>query len=283
MDRLMQWVDGPPLWLLGLFLFGLFTLAVQLGRMLALRRKSDKAVSESSLLVSSSLGLMALLLGFTVSMAVARYDERRAVMVQEGNAIGTFVYRTDLMPADQRMRTVAALDDYVEARLEVGRQGVLPRELAAARSKQAAAQKLIWEQVLATSAVAPDGSFRILIVGSANEMFDMAAARDIALENRLPRTLMLLLLFFPLASMLLIGYVSGNSVGAHWLASTEMVLLLTLVLLLIADLNRPRQGTILSPQETMIAAQDQLRAARAGQQPPGQASGQAPDPRPTGE
>jgi hypothetical protein len=69
-------------------------------------------------------------------------------------------------------------------------------------------------------------------------------------------------LFFPLASMVLIGYVSGQSAWAHVLASFEMILLLTLVLALIADLNRPRRGTIITPQEVMIAAQDQLRETK---------------------
>jgi MFS family permease len=260
MKTLIQWMDVPPIWLLALILFGLFFLAVRVGRTLAAKRKPDEADTDPGLLVSASLGLMALLLGFTVSMAVARYDERRTVMVNEGNAIGTFIYRTDLMPPEQRIKTRAALEDYVAARVDVGRQGITRPELAAARKRQADAQQLIWQEVVSTSAVAPDGSFRILIVGSANEMFDMATTRDIALENRLPNTLIVLLVLFPLASLVLIGYVSDRSGRAHALASIEMILLLTLVLALIADLNRPRRGTIIAPQEAMLAAQDQLRA-----------------------
>jgi hypothetical protein len=206
---------------------------------------------------------MALLLGFTVSMAVARYDERRTMMVAEGNAIGTFIYRTDFLPAGQQVSVRAALEDYVAARVEVGQQGVSRAQLADARRRQAVAQQLVWQGVVDASALLTDGSYRMLIVGSANDMFDMAAARDIALENRLPHTLVLLLLLFPLASMVLIGYVSDKSARAHALASFEMILLLTLVLALIADLNRPRRGTIVSPQEVMIAAQDQLRETRA--------------------
>jgi hypothetical protein len=255
-------MDVPPIWLLALILFGLFSLAVAVGRKLAAGRRTIDGDGDPGLLVSASLGLMALLLGFTVSMAVARYDERRSVMVNEGNAIGTFVYRTDLMPPEQRTKTLAALVPYVAARVEVGRQGITRAELAAVRKRQAEAQQLIWDQVVRTSAIAPDGSFRILIVGAANEMFDMATTRDIALENRLPNTLVLLLVLFPLASLVLIGYVSDTSARAHALASIEMILLLTLVLALIADLNRPRRGTILAPQEAMIAAQDQLRQTR---------------------
>jgi hypothetical protein len=277
MEALVQAMEAAPIWLLALLMFALFALAVQLGR--ALGRRRPPKDSDPGVLVSASLGLMALLLGFTVSMAVARYDERRTQMVAEGNAIGTFIYRTDLMPAAQQAEARAALEDYVAARVEVGRQGVSKAELADARRRQAAAQQLVWQAVVDTASVVTDGSYRILVVGSANEMFDMATARDIALENRLPATLVLLLLFFPLASMVLIGYVSGQSARAHVLASFEMILLLTLVLALIADLNRPRRGTIVSPQEVMIAAQEQLRDTQTR----AAAATRAPDVQQTGE
>jgi hypothetical protein len=262
-DMLIRWLEAAPIWGLGLGLFLLFALAVQLGQALGRRFGSKGGGGDPGILVSASLGLMALLLGFTVSMAVARYDERRSVMVAEGNAIGTFVYRTDFLPEGQRGVVLEALDRYVAARVEVGRQGISRAGLAEARQRQAVAQQQVWEAVVDAAALVTDGSYRMLTVGSANEMFDMAAARDIALENRLPNTLVLLLLFFPLASMVLIGYVSDRSARAHALASFEMILLLTLVLTLIADLNRPRRGTILSPQEVMLAAQDQLRQTRA--------------------
>lgn len=261
MDALIHWMEAAPIWVLALMMFTLFTLAVRLGQYLA-RRKGPAGAGDPGLLVSSSLGLMALLLGFTVSMAVSRYDERRAMMVAEGNAIGTFVYRTDFLPPAQRVATLDALETYVAARVDVGRQGIGKDELAEARQRQAVSQQAVWDAVVAAAGQVTDGSYRILTVGAANEMFDMAAARDVALENRLPATLVLLLMFFPLASMLLIGYTSGVSARAHALASFEMVLLLTLVLALIADLNRPRRGTILSPQEVMLAAQDQLRQTR---------------------
>lgn len=255
-------MEAAPIWALALLMFGLFSVALQIGKAIG-GRPAAKEGGDPGLLISASLGLMALLLGFTVSMAVARYDERRAQMVAEGNAIGTFIYRTDLMPPEPQARARAALEDYVAARIEVGRQNVSKAELAEARRKQAAAQQLVWDAVVDAAAVATDGSYRMLVVGSANEMFDMATARDIALEHRLPHTLVLLLIFFPLASMVLIGYASGRSARAHVLASFEMVLLLTLVLALIADLNRPRRGTIITPQEVMLAAEDQLRETKA--------------------
>jgi hypothetical protein len=263
MEALILWMEAAPIWLLALVMFILFSLAVRVGQWVARRRGTKAGGGDPGLLVSSSLGLMALLLGFTVSMAVGRYEERRSAMVAEGNAIGTFLYRTDFLPPAERAATLKALEAYVAARVRVGEQGVTAAQLADARARQAVAQQQVWEAVVSASVGFTDGSYRMLTVGAANDMFDMATARDVALENRLPATLVLLLLFFPIASMVLIGYSSDTSGRAHKLASFEMILLLTLVLALIGDLNRPRRGTIIAPQEVMLAAQDQLRQTQA--------------------
>jgi hypothetical protein len=157
-DALVLAMEAAPIWLLALAMFVLFALAVQLGR--ALGRRRPPKDSDPGVLVSASLGLMALLLGFTVSMAVARYDERRTMMVAEGNAIGTFIYRTDLMPPGPQAQARAALEDYVAARVEVGRQGVTKPELSEARAKQAVAQQKVWEAVVDATAAVTDGSYR---------------------------------------------------------------------------------------------------------------------------
>jgi hypothetical protein len=259
----LLWLDSLPLWQLGLLLFGLFSVAALIGRSLHRERRRDEESGDSSYIISASLGLLALLLGFSVSLAVARYDLRRAANVQEANAIGTFIYRTDLMPEAPRRTTLAELDRYIAARIRVGQMGERPEGVAEAREITNEAAAALWDDVLAARAQVPDQAVQVLIVESANMMFDMAAARDAALANRLPPTLVALLIFFPFASLVLIGYVSGKSMGVHLMASTELILLLTFVLLLIADLNSPRSGTIRIPIDGFLAVQEQLRDARA--------------------
>lgn len=271
MQALSQGIDSLPLLALGLILFLLFYGAAFLGRWLG--KRTNRSGSEPgkekdpSLVVSSSLGLLALLLGFTVSMAVSRYDNRRAAVVLEANAIGTFLLRTDLMPEVVRQPTLAALDRYLEARVRVGRMGESISDVRAAGQITTQAQEAMWAQVMQVREHVPEESSKVLLVESANQMFDMATTRDAALGNRLPPTLVLLLVFFPVASLILIGYVGGDAVGAHLVASTELVLLLTLVLLLIADLNRPRSGSIVTPQGALLSVQAQLQATRSRPQP----------------
>lgn len=255
--------DATPLWLVGLLLLAVFTAAASLGRWLRVRLERPEDSGDPGLIVSASLGLLALLLGFTVSMAVSRYDGRRAATLEEANAISTFIYRTDLMPAALRHSTLAALDRYVAARISAGRMGESSEALARAHEDSGEAAARMWRYMVAVGPEVPDTAVRILLVESIHEVFGTAMARDAALANRLPPTLVLLLVVFPIASLVLIGYVSGRMVGAHFMASSELILLLTLVLLLISDLNQPRSGTIATPIAPLLEVEDQLKAARA--------------------
>ncbi len=262
MDAIRFSLQESPLWLVGLILGGLLAAAAALGRAWRARvDREEKDPGDPAIMISASLGLMALLLGFTVSMAVNRFDNRRAAVVQEANAIGTFLLRADLMPTNERYRTLQSLDRYVNARTRVAQAGLSRERVAEARRIASDATAEMWDNVMEVRESVPDPAVKLLLVESANMMFDMGSARDAAIEARLPSTLLLLLIFFPVASMMLIGYTGGRAVGMHFMASTEMILLLTLTLVLVLDLDRPRSGTILTNEQPLFDVQQQVKDA----------------------
>ena len=258
--------EGLPLWMLALVIVCLLWLAALAGRALRVRLRSADDGSDPAVIVSASLGMLALLLGFTVAMAVGRYDARRAATLDEGNAIQTAIYRVDLLPPELRLRALDTLGRYLDARITVGRMGEDDASVARAHKESAAQAEILWRRIVEVGQQVPDGATRILLFEGIDQMFSAATVRDTALANRLPPTLVLLLVFFPIVSMLLIGYGGGRMVGVHFMASTELILLLTLVLLLIADLNRPRSGSIETPLTPLLEAQAQLGAARKAQE-----------------
>ncbi len=262
MGPIMRWLDSLPLWQLGILLIILFISSALLGRLLRKMGHVAEKETDPGLIVSSTLGLMALLLGFTVSMAVGRYDGRKTATLVEANAIGTFVYRTDLLPPETRTAVQATLSRYIDARLAVGAEHATATDVAEAERLTVSLQGELWRQLLAAGAGMSDGQSRLLY-DSANEMFDMGTARSASLANRLPPTLILLLFFFPCAILVLIGYINGDALGSHLIASIELVVLLALVLLLIADLNTPRSGSILVPETLLLDVKDQLQLAQA--------------------
>lgn len=254
-------LEFTPIWLMGVGIFTLLWLAAFAGRHWG-RKGKRQGTGDAGLVVSASLGLLALLLGFTVSMAVGRYDARRFALVAEANAADDFRQRLDLLPAGSRHTTLAELGRYLDARLRYSAVGQRKQGRATASTDAAAAVKKMWAQIVVDYRDA-DPSTRLLLVQGANQMFGAATARDAALSARLPETLILLLILFPISSMLLVGYVSGTSRGIYLTASTEMILLLTLTLLLIVDLDRPRSGTIIVNEATLRAVQAEVQASIA--------------------
>ena len=254
-------LEFVPVWLMGVGIFGLLWLAAFAGRHLS-RKKQRESSGDAGLVVSASLGLLALLLGFTVSMAVNRYDARRTALVAEANAADDFRQRLDLLPSGSRHTTLAELGRYLDARLRYSATGQRKQGRAAANSDAQVAVKHLWAQIVVDYRDA-DASTRLLLVQSANDMFSAATARDAALSARLPSSLILLLILFPVTSMVLVGYVSGMSRGLYLTASTEMILLLTLTLLLIVDLDRPRSGTILVNDAALRAVLAEVQGSLA--------------------
>lgn len=262
-DAITRALDSLPIWLCGVLLFALLMGGAALGRWLRARGGRDGSPGDASLLVSASLGLLALLLGFTVSMAVSRHEMRRSLLVQEANAIDTMRQRADLMPAASAVAMRDELSRYLDARIRVSRIGEDAGGVARARADSRVASERMWAKIVELRASVPEESVKLLLVEGAGRMFDLASEREAALDSRLPVALLALLLLFPVASAVLLGYAYGRSPGIHGPASTEMILLLTLTLLLILDLDRPRSGMILTSQRPLVELQQAELARRA--------------------
>src|SRR4051812_43090401 len=94
----MDWIDTAPLGLVGLALFLILLICVEIGfRVRSAAGSAEGQIGNQEFLLSAVLGLLALLLGFTFSMALNRYDGRRDLVVQEANAIGTTWLRAQLL------------------------------------------------------------------------------------------------------------------------------------------------------------------------------------------
>ena len=103
----MSWLVMAPLWVIGLLLLSALTVAVALGYagQSRLQRRAGAGIEPSSggaHLLSAVLGLLALLLGFSFSMAMDRYETRRQLVIQEANALGTTWLRVQLLDEPDR-------------------------------------------------------------------------------------------------------------------------------------------------------------------------------------
>ena len=147
-------------------------------------RTGDALREPFGVLQAALLGLVALILAFGLTMAVGRYDARRAAVVQEANAIGTIPPRATLHEP-VRTRSLEQLVRYTDTTIALS--GSVP----AALLREAIAdgqllQRSLWRLAGEALAGSPTDSAPRLYVETLNEMIDMQTVRVSALNNRVP-------------------------------------------------------------------------------------------------
>ena len=240
-------LDRVPLPAIPAVLAVLFFLAAELGFVCHRRFGGEGGAEDETQVLSTALLVLALLLGFTFSMALDRYDERRQLVVQEANDIGTAWLRAGLMPAPQGPALQAALADYARVRVT----SPLPSETAKL-ARAAALRNRVWA-LTATAQATLDGPRAVSLVSAVNAVLDTGTQREKAVAARVPGEVMLLLVSFAAVACFLLGYVLDAHGHRHRFASGILFLIMALTIMLILDLDRPVDGAIVVDQSAMEA------------------------------
>jgi hypothetical protein len=241
--------------LLTVFLAGLATVlaASELGRRLGVQVGAQGGSSVSTL-AGGALGLLALIIGFTFAMALTRFEARRDAVLNEANAIGTTALRARLLPEPHRTESLNLLRDYVKVRLDITLHPVSPTELAAGIDRSNALQEALWLQAKAMAAkdnsLVPTGLF----IQTLNEMIDSQGKRLAALRSQVPNVVLLALFGIAAIAGAFAGYASGVEARRTRLPVYIMGVLISAVILLIMDLDRPGAGFIRVSQQPLIDA-----------------------------
>lgn len=255
-----QWFGVAPIWvvaviiLVAVFAAGMVGIAL---RAFALRTGiiQQEGGGGENHISSSILGLLALLMGFTFSLAIDRFDTRRVRVLEEANAIGTTYLRTQLLPEPHRERISGLLVDYVDNRLI----------LAKARPGQVAAQlkindRLVTDLWVATAAAFDDIKgldFSSAYLDSMNQVIDLDAARKTARLAHVPAAVFAVLFIYLIVTAAMLGCVQSTTRGR--IAVGFLMLLFTLALSLIIDIDRASTGFVRESQWPMEALRDSFR------------------------
>ena len=192
----------------------------------------------------SVFGLLGLLLAFTFSGATSRFDDRRQLIVQEVNAIGTAWLRIDLLPPDARPAIREGVRQYLDARLSAYRK--LP-DLEAAMQDLAISLRIqgeIWTSAVEVSRTDAGAAARMLLLPAMNEMFDIAEARTIAARMHPPPVIFAMLGALALAGALLAGYGMAARQTRSWIHVVGFAAAMAVAIYVIMDLEYPRAGLI---------------------------------------
>jgi NADH:ubiquinone oxidoreductase subunit 6 (subunit J) len=200
-------------------------------------------------MVGAALGLLAFMLAYTFGLAGSRFEDRRQVLLSEANAIGTTYLRAAMLPEPMRTETRNLLREYVDVRLEAVQQ---PDKLRAAVSRSEELHNQLWS--VAVAVTEKDRSpITGLFVQSLNEMIDLHATRIMTgLRSRVPGMIWIVLSLLAILSMVMMGYHSGLANSRRSIVVIGLIIGFALVLFLIADLDRPGQGTLRVSQQAMI-------------------------------
>ena len=211
-------------------------------------RHGDGDTSAPAHILSATLGLLALLLGFTFSLALSRYEARRELVVAEADAIGTAMLRAELLESPYRDAVAAALRDYARVRVEFGQPDPPP----GFAERMADRQDRLWRTVGVAVNARPGAQLSGAMLSAVNEAFDRAADRSVERSARVPPTVLDALLITAMIAAFLLGQAVSHGPGRHRVGRGLLLATLAMTFMLILDLDRPRSGTILVDQTAMI-------------------------------
>ena len=238
-----------------------FTAAAWLGatRFARARAHVDQHRDEFGVIQGATLTLLGLIIGFTFSMALNRYESRISLEEEEANAIGTEYLRADLLPASDAERVRALLRSYIEQRVRFYEARELD-EREHVDAETARLQSELWTAVR-TPAAANPSPLTALAVSGMNDVINSQGYTQAAWTNRIPPAAWVLMASIALFATLLVGIgIRTRKDGFAWVLLVLPVVTAT-SFFLIADIESPRQGTI------RVAPQNLLDLARTLQSP----------------
>ncbi len=224
------------------------------------KRSDDGIKSQTNAIQAGMLGLLALLLGFSFTMALQRFDSRGVAVVEESNAIGTAYLRAQLLPEAKSIQAKSLLKKYVDLRVESGTIDMTDNFTRKAyMDKTLGLQDQLWRTALEAAKEDPAPTTSGLFIQSLNDVIDAFAKRQAALQKPVPQVVLYLLFSIFIISGCVLGYASGLGGGRPWLATLSMAGLIVLVIFIVIDLDRPRRGLIQIDQSTLVELATSLR------------------------
>jgi hypothetical protein len=244
---------------------GLVLLLLGLERLGSMMRARNSPTSGSEAdekrfnhVVSSVFGLLALLMGFTFSMALDRYEKRSEDVVAEANAIGSAHQHAALLgnPEGEALRN--ELQAYAELRLRYGHASL--NEIGALLAASSQQRRQINAAALTASKPVSTTPLAGAVMSSAEAVGDIGVEREARMKAKLPGAIFAVLVAFICIAVGTMGYAYPESGRHHRLAGLLLSTLLVVTLFLIIDLDRPLGGGIIVNQDAMQNLVKELQA-----------------------
>ena len=217
--------------------------------------KDAETTSDLGIIQTATLTLLGLIIGFTFSMAIERYDDRKVLEEAEANAIGTEYLRADLLPSKTAKQTKDLLEQYLEQRiLFYSKQE--PEKVHEIRQKTNDLQQALWDEIL-PDARKQGNPIIALVVSGMNDVINSQGYTQASWWNRIPLPAWSLMMAIAICANLLVGYGARNfqkNIGLFLM----FPFIIAVSFFLIADIDSPRGGIIRIKPLNLLALQESL-------------------------
>lgn len=248
-----------PLFVFALSFVGLW-LSARIGASLAKRRRdleTEEVREDFGVIQAATLTLLGLIIGFTFSMALGRYDQRKNFEEAEANAIGTEYVRADLLPAADAAKVRALLLNYLDQRVlfYTTRDEEQLRQI---NKQTASVQRELWSAVQAPAVAQPTLMVALAVAGM-NDVLNSQGYTQAAWWNRIPIAAWALMAAIAICSNCLMGY-GARKAEAEVVLLQVLPLVVAIAFFLIADIDSPSGGVIRVTPQNLLSLSQSLRA-----------------------
>ena len=239
----MAWLGSLPLTVIALAILAVLVVAATIGyrgHVWLLHRAGETESESHDYLLSAVLGLLALLLGFTFSLALNRHEDRRNLVVQEANAIDTAWLRAQILASPNKEAVSQLLRAYLDARLDWSETEGADNSSA----RTAVLQRKLWAATGQAVRSEPNPQLSRALMDPMNQSFDLASARSAAGAAHVPDRVLTVLLLYAVLAAAMLGYTAAAKGKPQRIATVCVLVAVTLALVMILDIDRPRSGAI---------------------------------------
>jgi hypothetical protein len=219
-----------------------------------MRRSQEEVGNDFGIVLTGTLTLLGLIIGFTISMAISRYDLRKNYERAEASAIAIEYARADLLPGSDAAKVRDLLKKYLDERVSfyTTRDN---RQLVKIASDTAQLENELWSGVRSSIAAVPP-PLEGLVVSGMNDVMALQLSTQSTEWNHIPRSVWLLMVVISVGCSFLIGLRARRT---DWLVFLIMPVALSISFFLISDLDSPRGGAIRVVPKDLISLSQSLR------------------------
>jgi hypothetical protein len=253
-EQLLDPIPIPGVFLLiVVVLLAAYEIGFRVGRWWQIRTP-EETEGPTDALVGSIIAFLAFLLAITMGMASDRFDARRGLVLDEANAIHTAYLRAGYLAAPYGDESRALLREYIPLRINTDDRAQLEANFV----RSEAIQDELWAMVEQLAKTESSDVFA-LYIESVNDVVNAHESRATAIVYaRVPETVIILLILGAAITLGMVGYSAGLTRRRSPLTAVTLVVLLAVVLTLVIDLDRPRNGFLQVSQQPIVDLMNQL-------------------------